>query len=210
MSVKLISIPPDAEYLICYCARVSNPNNQKSRDIKGLIKYCLKNGHWSIFEMSHIIIEIKTTRAIAAQILRHQMKFQEFSQRYANITDEYTSIPIPELRTQDKKNRQSSHSGMLSTEITNELNTKIENHFNEAIKLYNELIEYGVAKECARAIMPLNTPTIMYASNNIRGWIHYIQTRTHPSTQKEHRVIAEEIKKIFKEVLPIITEALEW
>lgn len=210
MSVNLISLPPDAEFLICYTARVSNPKNQNSDKITKLIKYCLKNGHWSIFEMSQMIVEINTTRAISAQILRHQMKFQEFSQRYACITEEYKEIPIPELRTQDKKNRQSSHSGMLSTDVENDLNQKIKNHFNEAIKLYNELIAKGVAKECARAIMPLNTPTRMYASNNIRGWIHYIQARTHPSTQKEHREIAEQIKEIFKKNLPIIAEALEW
>lgn len=211
MSVRLVSIPPDAEFLISYCARVSNPPNQLSTKITNLLKYCIKNKHWSIFEMSNMIIEIECSKPIATQILRHRsFCFQQFSERYANITDEFNEIPIPELRTQDHKNRQNSFSNQLDENLNIELSEKIKTHFNDALNLYKELILHGVAKESARFIMPQNTKTRMYMSGNIRNWIHYIQTRTDPSTQKEHREVANKIKEIFKESLPIISEALEW
>lgn len=211
MNVRLISIPPDAEFLISFCARVSNPKNQNSTKIANLLKYCIKNKHWSIFEMSNMIIEIECPKPIATQILRHRsFCFQQFSERYANITNEFNNIPIPELRTQDHKNRQNSFSDKLDENLKNELNEKIETHFNDAIELYNELITNGIAKESARFIMPQNTMTRMYMSGNVRNWIHYIITRTDPSTQKEHREIALKIKEIFKLNLPIIAEALEW
>lgn len=209
MSVKLISSTDNAEPQIAYCARVSNPLNQKNTSIKGLIKYCIKHKHWSVFEHANLTFEIQTTRAISTQILRHRsFTFQEFSQRYSDPTEHFEII-IPELRKQAEKNRQSS------TTVLNEvqqyvLQNKIRKHFNDSIELYQELIKNKVARECARAILPLNTETKLYMSGNIRSWIHYIQLRATPETQKEHRVIAEQIKNIFKETLPIISEALEF
>lgn len=209
MSVKLISSTPEAEVQIAYCARVSNPLNQKNKSIKGLIKYCIDHKHWSIFEHATLTFEIKTTRAIATQILRHRsFTFQEFSQRYSDPTEHFEII-IPELRKQAEKNRQSSTT-VLNEAETYILQNKIRKHYNDSITLYQELIKKNVARECARAILPLNTETKLYMSGNIRSWIHYIQLRATPETQKEHRLIAEQIKNIFKEILPIISEALEF
>jgi thymidylate synthase (FAD) len=209
MSVKLISLTPDAEKQISYCARVSNPKNQNNESIDGLLNYCIKNHHWSIFEHANMTFEIKTTRAISPQLLRHRsFTFQEFSQRYSDPI-EYFEIIIPELRQQATKNRQSSTE---TINLTDEyiLQNKIRNHFNKAIEIYQELIDYKVARECARAILPLNTETKLYMTGNIRSWIHYIQLRATPETQKEHRQIAEKIKEIFKKKLPIISKALDF
>jgi len=204
MSVKLISISPDAEKLIAYCARVSSPN-QDNPNIKGLLKYCARHGHWSIFELANMVVEINTTRAISAQIIRHRsFNYQEFSQRYAKVE---MDLEIPKLRRQDFKNRQNSISD-LDHDLVEELQNHISEHFKKTKNLYNILLDKGVAKECARMVLPMSSPTRMYMNGTIRSFIHYIQVRTHESTQKEHRRVALEIKEIFKEQLPIIYEAI--
>jgi len=209
MSVKLISSTPEAEVQIAYCARVSNPLNQKNTSIKGLINYCIKHKHWSIFEHATLTFEIQTTRAISTQIIRHRsFTFQEFSQRYSDPTQHFEII-IPELRQQAEKNRQSSTTTINETD-NYIFQNKIRKHFNDSIELYQELIKHKIARECARGILPLNTETRLYMSGNIRSWIHYIQLRATPETQKEHRQIAEEIKKLFKETLPNISDALKF
>ena len=204
MSVKLISISKDAEKLIAYCARVSSPN-QDNPNIKGLLKYCVKHSHWSIFELANMVIEINTTRAISAQIIRHRsFSYQEFSQRYAKVND----LPnVPHLRLQDHKNRQNSIDG-IDEELKVELNKDIENLFNDINKVYYKLLENGVAKECARMVLPMCSPTRLYMSGSIRSWIHYLNVRCDESTQLEHRKIGLEIKEIFKQELPILYEAV--
>jgi thymidylate synthase (FAD) len=204
MSIKLISISKDAEKLIAYCARVSSPN-QDNPNIKGLLKYCIKHGHWSIFEMSNMVVEINTTRAISAQIIRHRsFSYQEFSQRYAKVNDLPT---LPHLRLQDHKNRQNSIDN-INMFLKIELNKDIENLFIEIDRVYNKLLDNGVAKECARMILPMCSPTKIYMSGSIRSWIHYLQVRGGEDTQLEHRDIAIKIKEIFKLELPIIYDAV--
>ena len=204
MSVKLISVSKDAEKLIAYMARVSS-NNQDNPNIKGLLKYCIKHGHWSIFEMSNMVVEINTTRAISAQILRHRsFSFQEFSQRYAKVNDLPT---LPHLRLQDHKNRQNSIDN-INMFLKIELNKDIENLFIEIDRVYNKLLDNGVAKECARMILPMCSPTKIYMSGSIRSWIHYLQVRGGEDTQLEHRDIAIKIKEIFKLELPIIFDSV--
>lgn len=210
MNVKLVNVTPDAEKLIAYCARVSNPNNQNSDNYAKLLKYCIDHKHWSIFEMANLIVEINTTRGIAAQILRHRsFNFQEFSQRYADTTLLAEEIPLFELRRQDAKNRQNS-----IDDITNETrvkwNTKIREHFAKAKALYDDMIKDGVAKECSRFILPLATPTRLFMNGTIRSWIHYIELRSSNGTQKEHMTIANECKTIFIEQFPTIGETLGW
>jgi thymidylate synthase (FAD) len=209
-TVKLISVSPDAEKNIAYCARVSNPNNQSSENIAGLLGYCIKHHHWSIFEMAFMTLEINTTRGIAAQILRHRsFTFQEFSQRYADASFLSDQIPLFNLRRQDNKNRQNSIDDM-SDDICSKYNRLIREHFAKAKGLYDEMIKDGVAKECARFILPLATPTRMYVSGSIRSWIHYIELRSANGTQKEHMDIALACKDIFKDQFPIISESLNW
>jgi len=208
MSVKLISVTPDAEKLMSYCARVSNPNNQDSDNYAKLLAYCIKNKHWSIFEMASMGLEMNTTRGIAAQILRHRsFNFQEFSQRYADTTILAEEIPLFELRRQDHKNRQNSIDDM-SDEVRYKWNSKIREHFSKAKALYDGMIADGIAKECARFILPLATPTRLYVYGNIRSWITYIALREKHGTQREHMIIAKECKRIFSEQFPIITESL--
>jgi thymidylate synthase (FAD) len=210
MTVKLISVTPDAEKHMAYCARVSNPNNQENDNFSGLLKYCIKHQHWSIFEQASMTVEINTSRGIAAQILRHRsFTFQEFSQRYADTNLLAHSIPIPELRRQDTKNRQNSTDDLdqyLKLKLISDINV----HFTAAQNLYNRLLENGVAKECARFVLPLATPTRLYMTGSVRSWIHYINLRSAHGTQKEHMVIAEECKKVFTEQFPAVSEALEW
>jgi len=204
MSARLIWITESAEQIIAYCARVSS-SNQDNPNIKGLLRYYAKHGHWSIFEMANMCIEIQTTRAISAQILRHRsFSFQEHSQRYARVEQD---LDIPQLRRQDLKNRQNSISD-LDEELVNELQTEIEDHFKQTKDLYKKLLDKGVAKECSRMVLPMCSPTRIYMNGSIRSWIHYLQVRTHESTQIEHRAIGLEIKNIFKEQLPIIYEAV--
>jgi thymidylate synthase (FAD) len=210
MTVKLISITPDAETTMAYIARVSNPNNQDNPNYAGLLKYCIKHNHWSVFEQATMTLEIETTRGIAAQILRHRsFTFQEFSQRYADTNLIAEDIPLPELRRQDTKNRQNSTDD-LPADLKIELYSKIQDHFNAAQDLYKELLEADVAKECARFVLPLAVPTRIYMTGSCRSWIHYINLRSAHGTQKEHMVIAEECKKVFAEQFPAVSEALEW
>ena len=207
--VKLISVTPDPEKHIAYVARVSNPKNQENEKFSGLLKYCIKHGHWSIFEQSFMTLEIETTRGIAAQILRHRsFTYQEFSQRYAdsNLLGE---VELPELRRQDTKNRQNSIDD-LDPEVVEKLNKQMNTLFSSAFSLYNQMLEKGVAKECARFVLPLATPTRIYMTGSARSWIHYINLRSGHGTQKEHMDIANECKSIFVEQFPSVAEAMEW
>ena len=207
---KLVSVTPNAEENIVYMARVSNPKNQANMETAPrLIKYLLKHKHWSPFEMASMQVEINTTRAVAAQVLRHRsFSFQEFSQRYSSVGD-LPSIGLPHLRSQDLKNKQASHDNM-DPDVVENLNTQIEKLYHSAQNVYDLLLEQGVAKECARSVLPLGTPTRMYMSGSIRSWIHYIEIRAGIETQLEHRLIAEAVKSIFVEQFPAIAEAMEW
>jgi len=210
MNVKLVSVTPDAEKMIAYIARVSNPNNQNNEKYSGLLKYCIKHGHWSVFEQAHMTLEINTSRGIAAQILRHRsFTFQEFSQRYADTNLLSDEIPVPDLRSQDLKNRQNSVDD-ISSEKKLVLQGTIARHFAESIDLYNELLRQGVAKECARFVLPLAVGTRIFMTGNLRSWMHYISLRSANGTQKEHMDIANECKQIFMEQFPIVSEAMEW
>lgn len=210
MIVKLISVTPDAENTIAYCARVSNPNNQNNQNVSRLLKYCIDHQHWSIFEHAFMTIEINTTRGLAAQILRHRsFTFQEFSQRYADTTLLSEDIPLFELRKQDLKNRQNSTDD-LDKEIIYRWNSKLREHFAKSKAIYDGMIKDGIAKECARFVLPLATPTRLYMSGSIRSWIHYIELRSSNGTQKEHMNIANECKKIFIIQFPSISSALGW
>ena len=210
MEVKLISVSPDAEKHMAYCARVSNPNNQENDNYAGLLKYCIKHQHWSIFEQAFMTLEINTTRGLAAQILRHRsFTFQEFSQRYADTNLLDVNIPLPELRRQDTKNRQNSIDD-IPEEQSKMLLGRIQNYFNEGLDLYNELLREGIAKECARFVLPLATPTRIYMSGSVRSWVHYIDLRSGHGTQKEHMDVAEGVRSIFKEQFPTVAEALDW
>ena len=209
MKVQLITLTPDAEKNMAFVARVSNPNNQGNENFSGLLKYCIKHQHWSVFEQAHMTLEIETTRAIAAQILRHRsFTFQEFSQRYAQ-SNELGEIDLPELRRQDNKNRQNSIDD-LDEKVVDKLNRQMITLFSSAQALYNQMVEKGVAKECARMVLPLCTPTRIYMTGSVRSWIHYIDLRSAHGTQKEHMQIAESCKDIFKEQFPVVSEALEW
>jgi len=207
--IKLISVTPDAEKQMAYCARVSNPNNQDNDNYAGLLRYCIKHHHWSIFEQAYMTLEIETTRAIAAQILRHRsFTFQEFSQRYAQ-SNELGKIQLPDLRRQDTKNRQNSIDD-VDPFVKQKLEAQMITLFSSAQSLYNQMIQEGIAKECARMVLPLCTPTRIYMSGSVRSWIHYIELRSANGTQKEHMDIANECKSIFLKTFPTIAEAMEW
>ncbi len=209
MKVTRIQSTPDAEKTMAYIARVSNPSNQDNEKFAGLLKYCIKHQHWSVFEQSSMTLEIETTRAIAAQILRHRsFTYQEFSQRYAASTA-LGKIDLPELRRQDTKNRQNSIDD-LDPEVVETLNRQIETLFTASTNLYSQMLEAGVAKECARMVLPLATPTRIYMTGSCRSWIHYINLRSAHGTQKEHMDIAEACRKVFVEQFPSVSEALEW
>jgi thymidylate synthase (FAD) len=208
--VRLVSVTPEAEKTMGYVARVSNPQNQENPNVAGLLKYCIKHNHWSVFEQAHMTLEIETTRGIAAQILRHRsFTYQEFSQRYADVNWLESGIPVPDLRSQDTKNRQNSIDD-IPTDTKKDLQAYISRHFAEAMDLYNELLRQGVAKECARFVLPLATPTKIYMTGSVRSWIHYIELRTANGTQKEHMDIAKECQCIFAGQFPICAEALGW
>ena len=208
-NVSLVSVTPDAEKLMAYIARVSNPSNQDNDKFAGLLRYCIKHNHWSVFEQSSMTLEIETTRAIAAQILRHRsFTFQEFSQRYAS-TSELKEIELPELRRQDLKNRQNSTDD-LDPDDVEKLNRQMNTLVSSATNLYHQMLELGVAKECARMVLPLCTPTKIYMTGSCRSWIHYINLRSAHGTQKEHMQIAEACRDVFVETFPIVSEALEW
>ena len=209
MKVELVSITPDAEKTMAYIARVSNPSNQGNDNFSGLLRYCIKHEHWSVFEQSFMTLEIETTRGLAAQILRHRsFTFQEFSQRYAdsNLLGE---IDLPELRRQDVKNRQNSIND-LDPAITDKLQKQMISLFSSSLSLYNQMLESGVAKECARFVLPLATPTRLYMTGSCRSWIHYINLRSAHGTQKEHMDIANACKGLFIENYPVVSEALDW
>ena len=210
MNVKFVSITPDAEKTMAYVARVSNPKNQDNEKFAGLLKYCIKHNHWSVFEQSHMTLEIETTRGLAAQILRHRsFTYQEFSQRYADSSLLEEVIPLPELRRQDTKNRQNSTDDLDPLDKQH-YELEIRKHFDAAMKLYKSMLENGVAKESARFVLPLATPTRLYMTGSCRSWAHYIDLRSAHGTQKEHMQIAQECKKIFVEQFPNVAEALEW
>tara|TARA_R100000808_G_C2149739_1_gene158253 strand:- start:2953 stop:3636 length:684 start_codon:yes stop_codon:yes gene_type:complete len=226
MNVTLVSVtdpkistatgisPMTAEDIIVYCARVSNPDNQMNMETAPkLIKFLIKHKHWSPFELASMCVEIKTSRAIAAQILRHRsFSFQEFSQRYS----EATNLEDLELRTPAEKNRQSSSDVIPNSNKLNSESGEVNPYYiaNQAMKnsmkAYEDLLKAGVAKECARAVLPLNTKTTMYMNGTVRSWVHYIELRSQENTQKEHRDIANAIKKIFIKQFPNTSEALKW
>ena len=210
MTVKLISITPDAEKMMAYVARVSNPSNQDNEKYSGLLKYCIKHNHWSVFEQSFMTLEIETTRAIAAQILRHRsFTYQEFSQRYADSSLLGEKIKLPELRRQDTKNRQNSIDD-LDPFVVQNLELQMQTLFDSAMALYQQMLERGVAKECARNVLPLCVGTKIYMTGSCRSWIHYITLRSANGTQKEHMDVALACKEVFKEQFPSVSEALEW
>ena len=210
MTVKLVSVTPDAEQTMAYVARVSNPANQDNDNYAGLLRYCIKHNHWSVFEQSFMTLEIETTRAIAAQILRHRsFTFQEFSQRYADSSLLSKAIPLPELRRQDTKNRQNSIDD-LDQETIDLLTRQMDTLFSSSMSLYQQMLDRGVAKECARNVLPLCTPTRIYMSGSCRSWIHYINLRSANGTQLEHMRVAEDCKKVFVEQFPTVAESLEW
>ena len=210
MNVKLVSVTPEAEKLMGYVARVSNPKNQDNPKVSGLLGYCIKHGHWSVFEQAHMTLEIETTRGLAAQILRHRsFTYQEFSQRYADSSLLEEKIPLPALRRQDTKNRQNSIDDLDPIQLQN-YEIKMQQHFDQAMELYKNMLLNGVAKECARFVLPLATPTRLYMTGSLRSWVHYIELRSGHGTQKEHMDIANECKKIFSEQFPVVAEALQW
>ena len=210
MNVKLVTVTPKAEETMGYVARVSNPKNQDNPKVAGLLSYCIKHGHWSVFEQAHMTLEIETTRGLAAQILRHRsFTYQEFSQRYADSSMLSKVIPIPELRRQDDKNRQNSIDD-LDPFVVQDFELKMQRHFVDGMKLYKDMLDAGVAKECARFVLPLATPTKLYMTGSVRSWIHYINLRSAHGTQKEHMQLAENCRAIFNEQFPIVAEALEW
>ena len=207
MTVSLISITDKAEELIAYLARVSNPSNQDNPEYSRLIRYLINHRHWSPFEMAHVVMEINTTRAIAAQILRHRsFSFQEFSQRYADVSLMDFAKP-PELRRQDTKNRQNSIDDLDETDVYI-YQREIEHLYAMSESLYKRLLDDGVAKECAREILPLGTPTRLYMAGSVRSWLHYIDLRRANGTQQEHRVIALEAEQILRQHLPNVCSAM--
>ena len=210
MNVKLVSVTPDAEKMMAYVARVSNPNNQDNEKFAGLLKYCIKHGHWSVFEQAFMTLEINTTRGLAAQILRHRsFTFQEFSQRYADTNLLSEEIPLPKLRRQDMKNRQNSTDD-IDPYIIQKYEILMEEHFKASMDLYNKMLDDGIAKECARFVLPLSTPTRVYMTGSCRSWVHYIHLRSAHGTQKEHMDVANECKTVFTQQFPTVAEALEW
>ena len=205
MTVKLITITPDAEATMAYIARVSSPN-QENPEYARLLKYCLDHQHWSVFEHAYMTLEISTSRMISAQILRHRsFTFSEFSQRYAEPMD-YVAV---KARRQAEKNRQSSVDDF--DEAVREWWEGVQReHWSDCEDIYKRAIALGIAKECARAILPMNTATRLYMTGSVRSWIHYISLRCQPDTQQEHREIAEQCMEIFVEQLPMVAEALGW
>ena len=209
MKVSFVNITADPEQTMAYIARVSNPSNQNNENYAGLLRYCIKHQHWSVFEQSSMTLEIETTRGLAAQVLRHRsFTFQEFSQRYAD-SNLLGKIDLPDLRRQDTKNRQNSIDN-LDPKIVEKLNKQMTTLFESSLALYNQMLELGVAKECARFVLPLATPTRLYMTGSCRSWIHYIQLRSAHGTQKEHMDIANACKGLFVQYYPTVAEALEW
>ena len=210
MKVSFVTVTPDAEKTMAYVARVSNPNNQENEKFAGLLRYCIQHQHWSVFEQAHMTLEIETTRGLAAQILRHRsFTFQEFSQRYADSSLIEEKIPVPQLRRQDKKNRQNSTDD-VDPHLRQHYEIEMQKIFDRSMELYKQMLAAGVAKECARFVLPLATPTRIYMTGSVRSWAHYISLRSGQGTQKEHMDIAKACKAIFCEQFPVVSEALEW
>tara|TARA_Y100000817_G_scaffold140001_1_gene109761 strand:- start:505 stop:1137 length:633 start_codon:yes stop_codon:yes gene_type:complete len=204
---KLIWITPDAEQLIGKIARVSNPKNEDNPNVKGLIKYLIKHKHWSPFEMASMCVEIQTTRAISPQILRHRsFSFQEFSQRYAVATD-LGQLHVPKLRRQDLDNRQNSIDDIPEVD-QDRIITQVERHYRDAEDLYQYMLDQGVAKECAREVLPMGTTTRLYMSGTIRSWLHYVDLRGRDGTQREHMTIARQIGDILDDQVPTVARAM--
>ena len=205
-SVRLVSITPEAEKMMGYVARVSNPNNQDNPKVSGLLSYCIKHNHWSVFEQAFMTLEIETNRGIAAQILRHRsFTFQEFSQRYADSSMLTDKIPLPDLRRQDTKNRQNSIDD-VDPFVKQELEIAIERHFDSAMDLYQHMLSVGIAKECSRFVLPLAIPTKIYMSGSVRSWMHYIDLRSAHGTQKEHMDIAHACAEVISKIFPLMNE----
>ena len=208
--IKLVSVTPDAEKTIAYVARVSNPENQENEKFSGLLKYCIQHGHWSVFEQAFMTVEINTTRGLAAQILRHRsFTYQEFSQRYQDVSHIREDIPLPQLRSQDEKNRQNSIDD-VDPVIVDKYNRRMRKHIDASIDLYKEMLHDGIAKECARFVLPLATPTRLYMTGSVRSWIHYIELRSAHGTQKEHMDLVENVRKVFIQQFPVVSQALDW
>ena len=208
--IKLVSVTPDAEKHMAYVARVSNPKNQDNEKFAGLLKYCIQHGHWSVFEQAFMTVEINTTRGLAAQILRHRsFTFQEFSQRYADSSLLGNVIPVPNLRRQDTKNRQNSIDD-IDPYIVQKYEILMQSYFAQGMDLYQKMLDDGIAKECARFVLPLATPTRLYMTGSVRSWIHYIDLRSAHGTQKEHMDIVEAIRCVFICQFPTVSEALQW
>lgn len=204
--VRFVTITPKAEEVMAYCARVSNPDNQDNPEISGLLSYCAKHGHWSVFEQANLVLEIQTSRAIAPQILRHRsFSFQEFSQRYAKANDHI----LTRARRQDLKNRQNSIDN-FDQETQRWFEVAQQQVWDLSYQKYAEALEKGIAKECARSLLPLSAATKIYMNGTIRSWIHYIELRTNVATQWEHRIIAEKCREIFILQLPAVSKALGW
>ena len=209
-SVKLVTVTPDAEKIMGYVARVSNPKNQDNPNVAGLLSYCIKHNHWSVFEQATMTLEILTTRGIAAQILRHRsFTYQEFSQRYADSSMLAGVIPLVELRRQDTKNRQNSIDD-VNPYVKQKFEILMQHHFKESMNLYQDMLESGIAKESARFVLPLAIPTKIYMTGSVRSWIHYIDLRSANGTQKEHMDIALGAKRIFTCTFPTVANALDW
>ena len=204
-TVSLVHSTKDGDELIAYMARVSNPSNQDNKDSSKLIKYLIKHKHWSPFEMVNMCVEINTTRSISAQILRHRsFSFQEFSQRYANVEELELPSP-PDLRLQDLKNRQNS----IDSDDIDKLNWQatIQLHYAKCYRLYKNLLKEGIARECAREVLPMGAPTRLYMNGTLRSWLHYVDLRTANGTQKEHQDIAEACQQLIKTQFPLTYEA---
>lgn len=208
--VRLISITPDAEAIMGYCARASSPKNQKRMDAgeltaEGLLKHCAKSGHWSVFEMANAVVEVRTTRAISAQILRHRsFSFQEFSQRYARVNT--LDLVLPEQRMGGTINRQSSAEVSVDPAHKN----LVADAVDAAVGAYNALVDDGVATETARMVLPMCSPTKLYMNGTVRSWVHYLSLRCKPDVQKEHRLVAESIRDLLADVLPVCKEVFGW
>ena len=208
--VTLVQATPNPEETMAYIARVSNPKNQDNPSFEGLLKYCINHGHWSVFEQAYMTLEIETSRAIAAQILRHRsFTYQEFSQRYADSSLLSKSIPLPKLRRQDTKNRQNSIDD-VDPFTRQQFEMAIQRYFDEGMDLYKTMLDKGIAKECARMVLPLAVPTKIYMTGSCRSWIHYIALRSANGTQAEHMDIANQAKAIFCEQYPTVGKAMEW
>lgn len=206
-SAKLIWVTPDAEQLIGKIARVSNPKNEDNPNVEGLLKYLIKHKHWSPFEMASMCVEIQTTRAVSPQVLRHRsFSFQEFSQRYAIPTDTFATV-LPDLRRQDTKNRQNSIDD-IKPETQEYFKQRIDDHFRQGVQLYESMLHSDIAKECARAVLPLNTVTRLYMAGTIRSWLHYVDLRADNGTQLEHVRIARSCGEIFTNELPTVARAM--